>query len=87
MISGSQWWCLRRSTVETLLAFIAETPRSDRAFPHHMDPEPRRFFQTLVRHPGADAEIDSRTRRSDFTDYDAREPSITNALRTAAEQD
>lgn len=46
---GSQWWCLRRATVETLLAFCAERPDVVRFFSTTWIPD-ETFFQTLVRH-------------------------------------
>jgi hypothetical protein len=69
MMIGSQWWCLRRSTVETLLAFIAERPDITRFFRTTWIPD-ETFFQTIVRHLVADTEIDSRTQTFlTFTDY------------------
>ena len=35
---GSQWWCLRRRTVEWVLDFIRNAPRCDAVFPHDLDP-------------------------------------------------
>ncbi|ABV92424.1 glycosyl transferase family 14 [Dinoroseobacter shibae DFL 12 = DSM 16493] len=57
---GSQWWCLRRATVETLLAFCAERPDVVRFFSTTWIPD-ETFFQTLVRHLIPEAEIESRT--------------------------
>ncbi|MFT6272899.1 MAG: hypothetical protein ACJA0F_001745, partial [Dinoroseobacter sp.] len=69
MMIGSQWWCLRRSTVETLLAFIADRPDITRFFRTTWIPD-ETFFQTIVRHLVADTEIDSRTHTFlTFTDY------------------
>ncbi len=69
LMIGSQWWCLRRSTVETLLGFIAERPDVTKFFRTTWIPD-ETFFQTLVRHLVADAEIDSRTQTFlMFTDY------------------
>jgi hypothetical protein len=34
---GSQWWCLRRRTVEAVLDFIRERPTCA-LLPHHLDP-------------------------------------------------
>ncbi len=46
---GSQWWCLRRATVEALLAFIDRRPDIVRFFRTTWIPD-EIFFQTLVRH-------------------------------------
>ena len=35
---GSQWWCLRRRTIEAILDFIKAPPRRGALFPHNMDP-------------------------------------------------
>ena len=66
---GSQWWCLRRATVEKLLAFVAARPDVLRFFRTTWIPD-ETFFQTLVRHLVAGAEIRSRTLTFlMFTDY------------------
>ena len=57
---GSQWWCLRRHTVEMLLEFITERPDVMRFFRTTWIPD-ETFFQTLVRHLVPGPEIDSRT--------------------------
>ncbi len=57
---GSQWWCLRRSTVEKILAFLAERPDVTRFFRTTWIPD-ETFFQTLVRHLVPSREIESRT--------------------------
>lgn len=57
---GSQWWCLRRATVEKVLAFCAERPDVMRFFRTTWIPD-ETFFQTLVRHLVAEREIESRT--------------------------
>ncbi len=57
---GSQWWCLRRRTVEAVLDFIARRRDVVRFFRLTWIPD-ETFFQTLVRHLVPDAEIDSRT--------------------------
>ncbi|GGF52428.1 hypothetical protein GCM10011402_00450 [Paracoccus acridae] len=66
---GSQWWCLRRHTVEALLALIAERPDLPRFFRSTWIPD-ETFFQTLVAHLVPKAQI---RRRSPtclmFTDY------------------
>lgn len=46
---GSQWWCLRRRTVERLLAFLKTHPQIARFFRTTWIPD-EIFFQTLVRH-------------------------------------
>lgn len=69
MMIGSQWWCLRRSTVEALLAFLENRPDILRFFSTTWIPD-ETFFQTLVHHLVPDREI---ARRSPtflmFTDY------------------
>ena len=66
---GSQWWCLRRSTVDTVLNFIDERPDVVSFFRTTWIPD-ETFFQTLVRHLIADAEIEKRTLTFLlFTDY------------------
>ena len=57
---GSQWWCLRRQTVEAILALIGSRPEIVRFFRTTWIPD-ETFFQTLVRHLVPDTEIDSRT--------------------------
>ncbi|MFE3837646.1 DUF5928 domain-containing protein [Pseudogemmobacter sonorensis] len=66
---GSQWWCLRRRTVEWVLDFIARRRDVMRFFRTTWIPD-ETFFQTLVRHLVPEAEI--RTRPLTFlmfTDY------------------
>ncbi len=53
---GSQWWCLRRGTVDRLLAFCAERPDMVRFFRRTWIPD-ETFFQTLVRHLVPEDEI------------------------------
>lgn len=66
---GSQWWCLRRRTVEAVLDFIRERPDVLRFFRTTWIPD-ETFFQTLVRHLVPDREIRSRTLTFlIFTDY------------------
>ncbi|MCC6007463.1 MAG: glycosyl transferase [Rhodobacteraceae bacterium] len=66
---GSQWWCLRRATVEKLMAFLRERPDVLRFFRTTWIPD-ETFFQTLVRHLVPDGEIVSRTLTFlMFTDY------------------
>lgn len=66
---GSQWWCLRRRTIESVLEFCKTRPDVVRFFRRTWIPD-ETFFQTLVRHLVADAEIRSRTLTFlMFTDY------------------
>ncbi|MGQ0611075.1 MAG: DUF5928 domain-containing protein [Paracoccaceae bacterium] len=66
---GSQWWCLRRHTVETLLQFIDRRPDVLRFFKTTWIPD-ETFFQTLVRHLVPAGQIRSRTLTFlMFTDY------------------
>lgn len=66
---GSQWWCLRRPTIEKVLAFCAENPRVMRFFVTTWIPD-ETFFQTIVPHVVARREIRSRTLTFlMFTDY------------------
>ena len=66
---GSQWWCLRRRTVETILAFLRARPDVTRFFRTTWIPD-ETFFQTLVAHLVPEEEI---VRQSPtflmFTDY------------------
>ena len=57
---GSQWWCLRRRTIEAILAFTRQRRDVIRFFRTTWIPD-ETFFQTLVRHLVPEAEIDSRT--------------------------
>ncbi len=66
---GSQWWCLRRSTVEKVLEFCRERSDVMRFFRRTWIPD-ETFFQTIVRHLVADREIETRTLTFlMFTDY------------------
>ncbi|QCO57627.1 glycosyl transferase (plasmid) [Pseudorhodobacter turbinis] len=66
---GSQWWCLRRNTIEILLAFCDERPDVIRFFRTTWIPD-ETFFQTLVRHLIPQSEIETRTLTFlMFTDY------------------
>ena len=66
---GSQWWCLRRRTVEAVLAFIARRPDVVRFFRTTWIPD-ESFFQTIVTHLVPEREIRSRTLTFlMFTDY------------------
>ncbi len=57
---GSQWWCLRRRTVEAILRTTRERRDVVRFFRTTWIPD-ETFFQTLVRHLVPDAEIRTRT--------------------------
>jgi hypothetical protein len=57
---GSQWWCLRRQTVEAIMEFLARRRDVIRFFRTTWIPD-ETFFQTLVRHLVPDVEIETRT--------------------------
>ncbi len=57
---GSQWWCLRRRTIEEILGFVRNRPDVMRFFRRTWIPD-ETFFQTLTRHLVPGREIDSRT--------------------------
>lgn len=57
---GSQWWCLRRKTIESVLEFCRKRPDVIRFFRTTWIPD-ETFFQTLVRHLVPDTEIRTRT--------------------------
>jgi hypothetical protein len=66
---GSQWWCLRRRTVEAILELVASRHDIIRFFRTTWIPD-ETFFQTLVRHLIPANEIDNRTLTFlMFTDY------------------
>ena len=66
---GSQWWCLRRRTIEWILEFVDQRPDVIRFFRTTWIPD-ETFFQTLVRHMVPAEEIRSRTLTFlMFTDY------------------
>ncbi len=66
---GSQWWCLRRRTIEAAFDFIARRPDVLRFFKTTWIPD-ETFFQTIVAHLVSDREIRSRTLTFLlFTDY------------------
>jgi hypothetical protein len=66
---GSQWWCLRRATVEAVMAFTRSRRDVVRFFRHTWIPD-ETYFQTLVRHLVPEEEIRSRTLTFlMFTDY------------------
>ncbi len=69
MMIGSQWWCLRRRTIEWILDFCKERRDVLRFFKTTWIPD-ETFFQTLVRHLVPEAEIENRTLTFlMFTDY------------------
>ncbi len=69
MMIGSQWWCLRRDTIEKILAFCAERRDVMQFFKTTWIPD-ETFFQTLVRHLVPSGEIVSRSLTFKmFTDY------------------
>lgn len=66
---GSQWWCLRRQTVEKVLDFCASRPDVMRFFSTTWIPD-ETFFQTVVPHVVPRKEIRARTLTYlVFTDY------------------
>ncbi|MDN5788835.1 beta-1,6-N-acetylglucosaminyltransferase, partial [Pseudorhodobacter sp.] len=66
---GSQWWCLRRRTIEAVLAFCDSRRDVMRFFRTTWIPD-ETFFQTLVRHLVPEYEIRGRTLTFlMFTDY------------------
>ena len=60
MMIGSQWWCLRRRSVEAILRFVDKRPDVIRFFRTTWIPD-ETFFQTLTRHLVPGSEIESRT--------------------------
>ena len=66
---GSQWWCLRRQTIEAVMAFTRKRKDVMRFFRTTWIPD-ETFFQTIVRHIVPDNEIRARTLTFlMFTDY------------------
>ena len=66
---GSQWWCLRRKTVEAVLEFVDGRPDVVKFFRTTWIPD-ETFFQTIVRHVVPSTELDPRTLTFlMFTDY------------------
>lgn len=57
---GSQWWCLRRRTIEWILEFTRQRKDVMRFFKTTWIPD-ETFFQTLVRHLVPENEIQTRT--------------------------
>ncbi len=57
---GSQWWCLRRQTIEAILEFTKKRPDVMRFFRTTWIPD-ETFFQTLVRHLIPQGQIRSRS--------------------------
>jgi hypothetical protein len=69
MMIGSQWWCLRRRTVEAVLGLVRQRRDIVRFFRTTWIPD-ETFFQTLVRHLVPERDIRSRTLTFlMFTDY------------------
>ncbi|TRW98142.1 beta-1,6-N-acetylglucosaminyltransferase [Paracoccus sp. M683] len=69
MMIGSQWWCLRRLTIEQVLNFCDTRPDAMRFFSTTWIPD-ETFFQTVVRHVVPRNQIRSRTLTFlMFTDY------------------
>ncbi len=69
MMIGSQWWCLRRRTIEWILGFCRRRPDVMRFFRTTWIPD-ETFFQTIVRHLIPEDEIRTRTLTFlMFTDY------------------
>lgn len=66
---GSQWWCLRRRTVEWVLDFVKKRKDVMRFFRTTWIPD-ETFFQTIVRHLVPEHELRTRTLTFlMFTDY------------------
>lgn len=66
---GSQWWCLRRQTIESVLDFSQKRRDVMRFFRTTWIPD-ETFFQTIVRHVVPEHEIRNRTLTFlMFTDY------------------
>lgn len=66
---GSQWWCLRRQTIESVLDFTCARRDVMRFFRSTWIPD-ETFFQTIVRHVVPETEIRNRTLTFlMFTDY------------------
>jgi hypothetical protein len=66
---GSQWWCLRRQTIEKVLEFCDARPDVMRFFATTWIPD-ETFFQTVVPHVVAGRELRARTLTClMFTDY------------------
>lgn len=66
---GSQWWCLRRRTIESVLDFCKKRGDVMRFFRTTWIPD-ETFFQTIVRHLVPEHQIQSRTLTFlMFTDY------------------
>ncbi|MGD9918346.1 MAG: DUF5928 domain-containing protein [Paenirhodobacter sp.] len=69
MMIGSQWWCLRRRTIEWVLDFCRTRPDVMRFFRTTWIPD-ETFFQTVVRHVVPEKELRTRTLTFlMFTDY------------------
>ncbi|MEP2640172.1 DUF5928 domain-containing protein [Roseobacter sp.] len=57
---GSQWWCLRRETVEAVFEFLKTRRDVARFFTHTWIPD-ETFFQTVVSHLVPESQIRTRT--------------------------
>lgn len=57
---GSQWWCLRRKTIEAIVEFGKQRPFVMRFFKTTWTPD-ETYFQTLVGHLIPNKEIETRT--------------------------
>ena len=69
MMIGSQWWCLRRRTIEAILDFVKKRKDVMRFFRTTWIPD-ETFFQTIVRHLVPATQIRPRTLTFlMFTDY------------------
>ncbi len=66
---GSQWWCLRRQTMERVIEFTRQRTDVMRFFATTWIPD-ETFFQTIVRHVVPESEVRSRSLTFlMFTDY------------------
>lgn len=60
MMIGSQWWCLRRTSIEKILAFTRKRRDVVQFFRTTWIPD-ETYFQTLIRHLVPEKEIEART--------------------------
>ena len=66
---GSQWWCLRRRTIESIMGMVRKRPDVMRFFRTTWIPD-ETFFQTLVHHLIPETEVKTRSLTFlMFTDY------------------
>ncbi|WP_414897083.1 DUF5928 domain-containing protein [Rhodovulum sp. YEN HP10] len=77
IMTGSRWWCLRRATVEAVLALLAARSDLRRFFRAGESPEAT-LFQTLVRHLVPGDEIRSRAPTFQIVAEDGRPVSFYN---------